>query len=316
MREGFLVVSVTLLGDRGLRLAPVPVRRRRPARPPDRRVSRGNVGDDDHRRERGDRLRRAVAIALDVAPVHPVARRDGDHRPRDRGAAAPPGRRASADGVRAPGPRGRPASRADPANGAAAVGPLRRAHRRCSPLALAALGWTRHRRADDGVRSSRARVLDDAHGRVLDAAGLDPVVLRRRAVDHRPVHAHRGRELRAPLPRLRPSAVRGCSLATRSSGSIIALVLVASIALTVQIWGYDIARGEEAIRAGVFQAVSIITTTGYRDRGLRAVAARLPADDLRVDVRRRARPDRRPARSRSSATSSSGRSCAGSSTRR
>ncbi len=43
----------------------------------------------------------------------------------------------------------------------------------------------------------------------------------------------------------------------------IALVLVAAIALTVQIWSYDIERGEEAVRAGVFQAVSIITTTGY-----------------------------------------------------
>ena len=41
------------------------------------------------------------------------------------------------------------------------------------------------------------------------------------------------------------------------------IVLVASIALTIQIWGYDIEQGEEAIRAGVFQAISIITTTGY-----------------------------------------------------
>ena len=38
---------------------------------------------------------------------------------------------------------------------------------------------------------------------------------------------------------------------------------MASIALTIQIWGYDIAQGEEAIRAGIFQAISIITTTGY-----------------------------------------------------
>ena len=43
----------------------------------------------------------------------------------------------------------------------------------------------------------------------------------------------------------------------------IALVLAASIALTIQIWGYGIAGGEEAIRAGVFQTISIITTTGY-----------------------------------------------------
>ncbi len=37
-------------------------------------------------------------------------------------------------------------------------------------------------------------------------------------------------------------------------------------------------EGEEAIRAGVFQAVSIITTTGYGERGLRPVAARLSAE--------------------------------------
>ncbi len=43
----------------------------------------------------------------------------------------------------------------------------------------------------------------------------------------------------------------------------IALVLAASIALTIQIWGYDIVRSEEAVRAGVFQAVSITTTTGF-----------------------------------------------------
>ena len=43
----------------------------------------------------------------------------------------------------------------------------------------------------------------------------------------------------------------------------LAIVVVASIVLTIQLWGYGIATGEEAIRAGVFQAISIITTTGY-----------------------------------------------------
>lgn len=43
----------------------------------------------------------------------------------------------------------------------------------------------------------------------------------------------------------------------------LALVLVASVVLTIQLWGYGIAEGEEAIRAGAFQAISIITTTGY-----------------------------------------------------
>ena len=40
-------------------------------------------------------------------------------------------------------------------------------------------------------------------------------------------------------------------------------VLVASVALLVQIWGYGIAEGEEAVRTAVFQAISIITTTGF-----------------------------------------------------
>jgi trk system potassium uptake protein TrkH len=43
----------------------------------------------------------------------------------------------------------------------------------------------------------------------------------------------------------------------------LALAAFASIALTAQLWGYGIAEGEEAIRAGVFQTVSILTTTGY-----------------------------------------------------
>ena len=40
-------------------------------------------------------------------------------------------------------------------------------------------------------------------------------------------------------------------------------VVVASVALLVQIWGYGIAEGEEAVRTAVFQAISIITTTGF-----------------------------------------------------
>ncbi len=40
------------------------------------------------------------------------------------------------------------------------------------------------------------------------------------------------------------------------------LVVIASGALTVMLWGHDISTGEEAIRSGFFQAVSIITTTG------------------------------------------------------
>jgi trk system potassium uptake protein TrkH len=43
----------------------------------------------------------------------------------------------------------------------------------------------------------------------------------------------------------------------------LALGLVASVALVVQVWGYGISSGETAIREGTFQAISVLTTTGY-----------------------------------------------------
>ncbi len=42
----------------------------------------------------------------------------------------------------------------------------------------------------------------------------------------------------------------------------VVFVVVAAAVIAVQVWGYGILEGEEAIRAGFFQAVSIITTTG------------------------------------------------------
>jgi trk system potassium uptake protein TrkH len=42
----------------------------------------------------------------------------------------------------------------------------------------------------------------------------------------------------------------------------VALTLVACAAITAMLWGYGIAEGEEAVRAAVFQTVSIMTTTG------------------------------------------------------
>jgi trk system potassium uptake protein TrkH len=43
----------------------------------------------------------------------------------------------------------------------------------------------------------------------------------------------------------------------------LALALVASAAVTAMVWGYGIAEGEEAVRTGTFQVVSMMTTTGY-----------------------------------------------------
>jgi trk system potassium uptake protein TrkH len=42
----------------------------------------------------------------------------------------------------------------------------------------------------------------------------------------------------------------------------LALIVIAAAALTVQLWSYDLADGEDAVRTGFFQAASIITTTG------------------------------------------------------
>jgi trk system potassium uptake protein TrkH len=41
------------------------------------------------------------------------------------------------------------------------------------------------------------------------------------------------------------------------------LITVATVGLSLQVWGYGIVEGEGAIRASVFQVVSIMTSTGY-----------------------------------------------------
>ena len=43
----------------------------------------------------------------------------------------------------------------------------------------------------------------------------------------------------------------------------LAICIAAAVALTVEIWAEGIVEGEAAVRAGVFQAVSVITTTGF-----------------------------------------------------
>jgi trk/ktr system potassium uptake protein len=43
----------------------------------------------------------------------------------------------------------------------------------------------------------------------------------------------------------------------------VALVAIASATLLIELWSYDLFEGEEAVRTAFFQAVSIITTTGF-----------------------------------------------------
>jgi trk system potassium uptake protein TrkH len=41
------------------------------------------------------------------------------------------------------------------------------------------------------------------------------------------------------------------------------ILLVASAVLTAEVWAYGLDDGEAAVRTGIFQAISVITTTGY-----------------------------------------------------
>jgi len=43
----------------------------------------------------------------------------------------------------------------------------------------------------------------------------------------------------------------------------VALIVIAAAVLTAQVWSYGIAEGEEALRIGLFQVLTIMTSTGY-----------------------------------------------------
>ncbi len=105
----------------------------------------------------------------DVASVHAVARRHGDHRPRDRRAAAAARRRPSAAwSPSCPGPEIAQLSERIRDTARMLWVALHRADRYSLTLVLASLGWLGRRRRDDAVRGARARVLDDADRGVLD----------------------------------------------------------------------------------------------------------------------------------------------------
>ncbi len=190
----------------GLRLPPVPARGRPAAREPRERVLRGGLGlhRDGSDRPRGRRGARPLPPLL--APVLPLARRDGDHHPRRRRAAAAPRRRSSAPPVRARRPdRARAARRDDPRDGAPPLGALRGSDGGRDPHArIPRVDGNRSR--DDLLRRGRARILRDRARRLLDAERLgldlrtcDPVGAPR-------LHAARRDQLPAPLPAARPAA--------------------------------------------------------------------------------------------------------------
>ena len=93
------------------------------------------------------------------------------------------------------------------------------------------------------------------------------------------------------------------------------IVLIASVALLVQLWGYGIASGEEAVRTAVFQAISIITTTGFATTDF-ALWPSLSLLTLFALMFVGGSAGSTTGRSRSCATCSSARFCGASSTRR
>ena len=114
-RERGLPRRVADLADRaGLRRAPLPLHRRRPAQLPARRVLRRHVRLHDDGCQRRHRLRRDIEVARDVAPVHPVDRRHRHRRPCNRCSSEAESWGTPAARVGAAGTGDRPALGADP----------------------------------------------------------------------------------------------------------------------------------------------------------------------------------------------------------
>ena len=86
------------------------------------------------------------------------------------------------------------------------------------------------------------------------------------------LHARRGDELRAALHGDRRPPARGRSAATRSSGSGSRCSPPRRSSSSSRCISQDVLEGEEAVRHGVFNTVSMMTTTGFA------------SDDFALDV--------------------------------
>ena len=154
IREGFLVVALTwLLGAAVVGVALPALRRGSVARPVDDLFEAMSGMTTTGSSVLTD-IPGLAALAADVAAVQPVARRDGDHRPRARRPAAAPGRRAPADGVGGSGPGTGDADGIDPGHGAPPLVPLRRPDGAHDPHPRH-VRMDRDRRADAPVRRGR-----------------------------------------------------------------------------------------------------------------------------------------------------------------
>ena len=262
-REGFLVVALTWLARGGVRRDPLPPLRRAAARRPGRRLLRVDVGILDDGRDDPDQRRRASTIRCSS------------------GASSPSGSEAWGSSssrspcCRASGSAGRqlldsemPGPEMDPL-----ADRIRTTARRlwllyialtavlASLLVLFGVVGIDHRM---GLFEARlARVRDDADRRLHADLDLARRLRGRLAVGRGRLHGASRDQLRAPLPRPRPpplaqrDARRGAqALPRRSSPS-------PPSRSSVELWADGLADGEAAIRHGVFQVVSMTTTTGF-----------------------------------------------------
>ena len=203
----------------------------------------------------------------------------------------------------APGPGDRAADGADPRHRPAARGPLRALTAACRASSRL-VGWTRARRRDGplrGGRRTRSRRSRPAASRPRRRSAR----LRGRDRSGRSTFfmALAGRELRAPLPSL--FVRRRAGLLVRDEEFRLYVVAPRRRARSrspLVLVGEDVLRGEAAIRHAVFQAVTIMTTTGFASADFNLWPPLAHGDPGRADVHRRLGRLDDAARSRSSAT--------------
>ena len=163
--------------------------------------------------------------ARDLAPVHPVAGRNRDHRARAGRAAAASRRRPSAARARDARPRDRDAEQPHPRHRAARVDPLHRADRGALRDPARARP-ERRRRRDVAVPGVRTRAHDDPdRGFSTKADSIEGFAPATQWVD-RPLHDPGRHQLRADVPRRScggshgsPREIRSCASTSPCSSS-------------------------------------------------------------------------------------------------
>ena len=288
-REGYLVVALTWLLAAVFGAIPYVLSGERAARRAGRRLLRVDVGLLDDGRHDPHQRRRRRPLAAPVAPVHAVARRDGDHRPRPRRAPPAPRRRAGSCSTRRwPGPETDPLADRIRTTARrlwllyiALTAVLAGRARRSSASSGSTIGWgssrasrSRSRRCRPGASCPRRRSLAGFAAAsqwvvvvFMVLAGINFALVYRALVRRRWRSAGKDQELRLYL----------------------GILTVASVALVAEIWADGLADGEAAVRHGVFQVVSITTTTGFASTDFASWATFGLMLLLGADVRRRLR---------------------------